>query len=137
MSARNRTIDQVRHSGRRTLNQRGKKSGAARKLEKELRATTAAVDSIPAAVNRLMATYVAGDRARRTDELAEWERLEREDEARADFVPSFASRWNGEWCRGKSSATEAPTEAESEALFAWEREHLGVDRHTGAVRKLG
>lgn len=113
-----------------------------RQLEKELAAhppvePPVRVAPIPAAVDRLMTTHAAGAAMRKAEQVAEWERLELEDETRADFVPSFASRWNGEWCRGKSRATEAPTQAESDALFAWEREHLGVDRHTGAVRKLG
>jgi len=77
-------------------------------------------------------------RMRKDEQVAEWERLEREDEARPDFVPSFGSRWNSEFRRGVVRATVAPADAESEATFlASEREQLGIDRRTGELRKLG
>ncbi len=75
-------------------------------------------------------------RIRKDAQVAEWERLEREDEARPDFVPSFVTRWNGEYCRGVALAADKPTDAESAAFLAYEREHLGIDRCTGELAKL-
>lgn len=120
--------DRARYNARRTP--RGRTARAKiRQLEKEL-AANPPVPTLPAAIDRLMATHAAGARTRRADELAEWERLEAED----NTTVGSTHAGNGEQRFVRARCATEPTEAETEAFLAWEREHLGIDR-TGTIRK--
>lgn len=48
-------------------------------------------------------------------------------------VSTHAGNGEQRFVRGRCQAE--PTAAETEAFLAWEREHLGVDRQTGTLRK--
>ena len=68
---------------------------------------------------------------RKSELVGDWEALEQAD----DCGPSFSSHWNGECRKRKRPPVDGMTD--DEAFLAWERATLGVDRRTGAVRKLG
>lgn len=125
--------DRARYNAKRTPRGRTVRAKI-KQLEMELAASPPVErDPIATAIDRLMSTHSAGARTRRTDELAEWERIEAEDNT--PVVPTHAG--NGEQRFVRAPCATEPTEAETEAFLAWERETLGIDRRTGAIRKLG
>ena len=85
---------------------------------------------------RLIDVYMdlasAAAQIRKAGQAAEWDRLEA-----VDGTPVASTHaGNGEQRFVRARCSTEPTEAESDAFLAWERDALGIDRRTGAIRRI-